>query len=234
MSFLTRLFRPHIELPVALAARLDAWRALPVVSEHAPLNEARFVVVDVETSGLDPRRDRLLSVGAVAVNGSRLRPGEGYSATVRNPVPSEKDNILIHGIGPDAQTGGLAPDEALMGFLELAHRDVLVAFHADFDRTVLDRALRQQLGMRLPNLWLDLAVLAPALVPNHRNRVLDDWLTEFGLRAHVRHNATADAFATAELLLILLNRAARRGMKTVGELLAAAEMHRRVMAGAGG
>jgi len=233
MSFLARLFRPHVELPKALAARLDAWREWPLANERAPLDQARFVVVDVETSGLDPRRDRLLSIGAVVVEGRRLRPGEGYEATVRNDEPSTRDNILVHGIGPDAQSGGTAPDEALMGFLELARHDVLVAFHADFDRTVLDRALREQLGVRLPNLWLDLAWVAPSLIPNRRHRALDDWLAELGLRAHVRHSAASDAFVTAELLLILLHRAARHGLRTVGEILAASESHRRMMYGAG-
>jgi len=233
MSLLARLFRPRIELPGPLAARLDAWQALPSPKERTPFDPARFVVVDVETSGLDPRRDRLLSIGAVTVEARRLRPGEGYDTTVRNEDPSERDNILVHGIGPDAQTGGLSPDMALMGFLELARHDVLVAFHADFDRTVLDRALREQLGMRLPNPWLDLAWLAPALVTNRHHRSLDDWLAEFGLRAHIRHSAAADAFATAELLLILLHRAGRLGMHTVGELLAAAEAQRRLRYGSG-
>jgi len=230
MSLLTRLFRPHVELSPALSARLQAWRSLPELVEQTPLAEARFVVVDVETSGLDPRRDRLLAIGAVVVVAQRLQPGTGYDATVHSPVPSARDNILVHGITPDAQTGGLAPDEALMGFLELARHDVLVAFHAGFDQAVLDRALREQLGVRLPNLWVDLAWLAPALVPaGYRHRALDDWLAEFGLRAHVRHSAASDAFASAELLLILLAHAGAAGLETVGHLLAAGERRERLL-----
>ena len=231
MSFLTRLFRPHVELPAELATRLDAWRAQPDLNERTPLNTARFVVVDVETSGLDPRRDRLLAIGAVVVEAGRLRPGEGYDVTVHNPVPSARDNILVHGISPDAQTGGLAPDAALMGFLELARHDVLVAYHAGFDQAVLGRALRAQLGVRLPNLWLDVAHLAPMLAPevHQNNRTLDDWLAQFGLRAHARHSAAYDSYATAELLLILLARAARAGYSSVGQLLAAGEQRERVI-----
>jgi len=231
MSFLTRLFRPHVELPSGLAARLEAWRAQPGLNERVPLNAARFVVVDVETSGLDSRRDRLLAIGAVVVEAGRLRPGEGYDVTVHNPVPSDRDNILVHGITPDAQTGGLAPDAALMGFLELARHDVLVAFHAGFDRAVLERALREQLGVRLPNLWLDVAVLAPVLAPEARlaNGNLDEWLGYFGLRAHTRHSAAYDAYVTAELLLILLAGAVRAGLTSVGQVLAAGERRERLL-----
>lgn len=231
MSFLTRLFRPHVELPSGLAERLHAWRAQPNLNERTPLSAARFVVVDVETSGLDPRRDQLLAIGAVVVEAGRLRPGEGYDVTVHNPVPSDRENILVHGITPDAQTGGLAPDAALMGFLELARHDVLVAFHAGFDRAVLERALREQLGVRLPNLWLDVAHLAPELAPEARlaNHALDGWLVQFGLRAHARHSAAYDAYATAELLLVLLARATRKGLTTLGQLLAAGERRERVI-----
>jgi DNA polymerase-3 subunit epsilon len=146
-------------------------------------------------------------------------------------VPSARSNILVHGISPDAQTAGLAADAALMGFLELARHDVLVAYHAGFDQAVLQRALREQLGVRLPNLWLDVAHLAPALVPEARlsNRSLDDWLAYFGLRAHSRHNAAYDAYATAELLLILLTRAARAGITSISQLLAAGDHQARLL-----
>ena len=231
MSFLARLFRPHVELPAELAERLRAWQALPGLNERTALSAARFVVADVETSGLDPRRDRLLAIGAVAVEAGRLRPGEGMDVTVLNPMPSTRENILVHGITPDAQTGGLATDAVLMDFLELARHDVLVAFHAGFDRAVLERAMRAQLGVRLPNLWLDVAHLAPVLAPEAylANRNLDDWLAYFGLRAHSRHNAAYDAYATAELLLILLARAARAGLVSVGQLLAAGERQARLL-----
>jgi len=231
MSFLTRLFRPHIELAPPLAARLQIWRELPGVNERTDLSRARFVSVDVETSGLNPRRDRLLSIGAVAVQNGRLRPGDGFDATVQNAVPSARDNILVHGIGIDAQAGGMPADEALMGFLEVARHDILVGFHADFDRAVLERAAREQLGVRLPNLWLDVARLAPILVPEARlaGKSLDDWLGYFGLRVHTRHSAAYDAFATAELLLILLSRAGRAGFATLGQVLAAGERRERLL-----
>jgi len=235
MSFLARLFRPHVELSAGLAERLRAWQALPAPNERNALAVARFVVVDVETSGLDARRDRLLAIGAVLVEARRLRPGHGYAAFLRATTPSSRENILVHGITPHVQQGGDVPEAALMGFLEFARRDVLVAFHANFDQTVLDRAVRTQLGVRLPNPWIDVAQLAPALVPEARlvNRPLDDWFGYFHLRAHVRHSAASDAFATAELFLILLARAARQGLTSVSQLRAVCERQQRLRPGGG-
>jgi DNA polymerase-3 subunit epsilon len=234
-GLVTRLFRPQVELPEALAQRVRAWRALSGMDERTPLSQARFVVVDVETSGLDARRDRLLAIGAVTIEAQRLLPGHGYEAFLRAATPSSRANILVHGITPHAQRSGSAPEAALMGFLEFARHDMLVAFHANFDQTVLDRAVRTQLGVRLPNPWIDVAQLAPALVPEARlaNRPLDDWLGYFGLRAHVRHSAASDAFATAELFLILLARAARQGLTSVSQLRAVCERQQQLLPGGG-
>jgi len=235
MSWLARLFRPHVELPPALARRIDAWRDGSAVSEKIPLEQARFIVVDVETSGLDARKDRLLSIGACAVQARRVHAGESYETILRRDEAGERENILIHGIGPQAQSTGQAPEEALMGFLEFAGKAPLVAFHARFDRTMLDRATRETLGVRLLNPWLDLAQLAPALVPEARltRAGLDEWLAYFDLRAGARHRAVDDAFVSAELFLILLARARARDLATAGALYALCEQQARLVSGGG-
>jgi DNA polymerase-3 subunit epsilon len=227
------LFRPKIELPQALARAVEAWRALPQCRDGAAIGETRFVVVDVETSGLDPWRDRLLSLGAVAVERMRLTPREGFSAILRNPWPSTRENVVVHGLTPTRQAAGEIPDRALGDFLAFIGKSPCVAFHADFDRIVLDRALRAELGVRLSNPWIDVAQLAPALFPEARlvGGALDDWLGYFRLRALTRHDAAHDAHATAELLLVLLARAGARGIATLAQLRAAAHGQERITTG---
>lgn len=235
MSWLARLFRPQIELPPGYSSRVEKWRDLPVVSEKEALAQARFIVVDVETSGLDSRKDRLLSIGACAVQSQRVLAGENYETILRRDEVSDRENILIHGIGPQEQAAGQPPEESLMGFLEFTGKHPLVAFHAGFDKAMLDRDLRKTLGARLSNPWLDLAQLAPALVPEARlpRAGLDEWLGYFGLRAHARHRAVDDAFATAELFLVLLARARARDLSTVSMLHAACEQQARLVPGGG-
>lgn len=220
MSLLSRLFGPSIELPSSLTARLAAWRALPAVDGQGPLEHGRFVVVDLETTGLNPRRDRPLSLGALPVENLKLAPGSALAADLRNDTPTTRANILIHGIGPQRQAAGTEPVFALMHFLELARKDILIAYHAKFDRAVLDRALREHLGVRLDNPWIDLAWAAPALFPQARlgYAALDVWLQHFGLRAAERHTAAADAHVSGELFLILLAEARRQGIRTVDAL----------------
>lgn len=231
MSWLARLFRPHVELPPGIAHRVAAWKNLPGVSENVPLGQARFVVVDVETSGLDTRRDRLLAIGACAVEALRLRPGENYVSILRSEETNQRENILIHGIGPQAQAAGQPPEESLMDFLEFIGKQPLVAFHASFDQAMLNHACRDALGVRLTNPWLDLAHLAPALFPEARlgQAGLDEWLGHFSLRAQARHRAGDDAFVTAELFLILLGRARAGRLTTVNALHAVGEQQARLV-----
>lgn len=185
-------------------------------SRKTPLGEARFAVVDCETTGLDPARDRLLSVGAVAVRGARIELAESYAALVRQAVSSGRENVLLHGIGAQAQLAGRDPDEVLARLDEFIGDAVPVAFHAAFDAAVLKRA-----GLRARR-WLDLEPLAGALFPARRLRSLDEWLGAFGIEHAGRHDALLDAFAAAELLLALLAQARRQGARSVQDLFAAA------------
>jgi DNA polymerase-3 subunit epsilon len=84
--------------------------------------------------------------------------------------------------------------------------------------------MAQQPGLRAPQGWLDLAQLAPALFPgsmrgpDRARCALDDWLEEFDIACPARHDALADAYATAQLLLVLLAEAERQGAGTVHSL----------------
>jgi DNA polymerase III subunit epsilon len=186
---------------------------------RTPLEGARWVVIDCETSGLDAARDRLLSVGAVAVRGAAIEVNEFFEARIRQQAPSARENILVHGIGGDAQRAGRPLAEAIAGLREFAGAGLPVAFHAPFDAAVLRRH-----GFEPEARWLDLAALAPALF-SERGRSdspLEHWLDAFGIPALARHDALGDAFATAQLLLVALAEARRQRLRTVEELRAAA------------
>lgn len=186
-----------------------------------PLQEAAWLVIDCETSGLDARRDRLLAVAAVEVRGERIALEGAFAALLRQAEPSAAANILVHGIGGEAQLAG-RPREAVRE--ELARRlqgRFPVAFHAPFDQEVLKRE-----GVPVKPRWLDLARLAPALFPGRKAKALDEWLAEFAIECPGRHDALADAYASAELLLVLLAEARRQGATTAEALAALAASQR--------
>ena len=222
MNPLARWFRRPPPLDRGQMQALADWRALPAAELRGPLSEARLVVVDVESSGLDARHDRLISIGALAVDHGAIQFAQSFETILRQDAPSTTENILVHRIGGTRQREGSEPSDALLSFLRFAGTDPLVAFHADFDRLMIGRALEQTLGAGLKQPWLDLAELAPALLgeraPNAKN--LDDWLAAYGIGVYARHDALADTLATAQLLLIVLGTCARQGVSTVAGLRA--------------
>lgn len=202
-----------------------------------PLASAGFVVVDTETTGLDARSAHLLSIGACKVESGALQLAPSFETAVRPAVPSADENVLVHGIGRQHQLEGVSAAVALCEFLRFAGRPVFVGFHALFDATVLRRALHAELGIAFDTAWLDLAVLLPVLYPGLADHTwdLDRWLAHFGIPCSSRHNALADACATAELLLLGMARAQARGLSDVKALyqLQDTELERQVAAQAG-
>lgn len=180
----------------------------------------RWCVVDVETGGLDPVRDPLLSIGAVAIERGRIVLADSLEAGVRQARETDASNILIHGISGSEQRAGHLPHVALLDWLEFAGDAPCVAFHAAFDQSVLQREAREKLGVKPVGAWFDAAVVAPLLFPAAAAdcRTLDDWLAHFGLAVYTRHGALADAYATAELWLVLLAAARRENIGTAHQL----------------
>jgi len=190
---------------------------------------SRWVVVDTETSGLDPENDRLIAIGAVAVDADGVLPGDSFEIVLRGASSGEAANIVVHGIGQEAQRTGVPARDALAAWLDWAAGAPRVGFHTDFDRVVLGRALAAQGLSDDRRTWLDLAPLAGALVPGayrYGGRSLDDWLAAFGIECSIRHNAAADALATAELLLRLRALAAKQGTRGFAALVKAAKQQK--------
>jgi len=185
------------------------WAALRRRRPTVPGEPARWVVVDVESSGLDPARDRLLAIAGVGlrVDWPRRRlaidAADSFEVVLRQPVPSTRDNILLHGIGVQRQLEGVAPAAALRAFAGYAGAAPLLAFHASFDRQLIGRYLSGELGETVANRWLDIEHLCAALHPKQAARSLDEWLALMGIGCLARHEAAADAWAECELMLRL-------------------------------
>ena len=177
-------------------------------------DEARWLMVDVEASGLDAARDQLLAIAGVAlrVDWPKRRiaivPADSFEVVLRQEAPSTRENILLHGIGAQRQRDGLEPVAALDRFRAWAGASPLLAFHAAFDETLVGRWARVAPGGPLGNPWLDLDHLCAVTHGQVRARSLDEWVAHFGIRCAARHRAAADALAEAELLLRIWPRVA--------------------------
>ena len=230
MDWLRQFFPKRPVLTREQTERVITWQALPEPSMQLPMEESRYVVVDVETSGLNINKDRLIAIGAVAVSGGRIDLGDSLEIVLQQEVVSGRDNILIHGIGGTAQREGILPAEALLTFLEYLGKSSLIAFHARFDETMIKRAMKSVLDLRFKHTWTDLAYVSPALYPELalRNRSLDHWMTHFGIANYARHSALADALSTAELMLALAGRMQEKSVRNMRDMRAMENTHRQL------
>jgi DNA polymerase-3 subunit epsilon len=218
MYWLTRWLNRNIHLTESQVKRLRSWQALPKSDTQHPFDAARLVVLDVETTGLNLVKDKLIAIGAVAMVLGKVDLSDSFEVVLQQDQASSKSNILIHGIGGSAQTNGKTPADALLDFLEYLGSSPLIAFHVTFDQTMLCRAMRQFLGLKFKRDWLDLAYVAPGLHPEKRLHALDDWLNFMRIQNNARHNALADAVCTAQLLMALIHTAKQQKILTYSDM----------------
>ncbi|OEY67833.1 PolC-type DNA polymerase III [Marinobacter sp. X15-166B] len=208
--------------------------SLPAIKPltDAPLATSRLVVLDLETTGLNPKKDQVIAVGAVAIDHLEIPLDDQFDLVLQRPELDISETVLIHGIGPEALRYGQQTEDALFQLLQWINGDPVLAFHAAFDRQFLNKALKQVLGYRQSHIWLDVAELMPTLFPDTETggRRLDNWADHFGLEASARHHAGADAMVTAEMTLIALDKAAKRGLTTLPALQGKLRYYRRINA----
>lgn len=211
MNLFAWLRSPAPILDARQQQRLDNLAVRGALNEQ-PMRQQRWVVIDLETSGLNMNRDQVLSIGAIVIEDGAIDFSQQFERTLLRPDHKLSPSVLLHGLGPSAIAAGSEPVEALLDLMEFVGDSPLIAFHAAFDQHMLGRALKDSLGYRLQHSFFDIAEIAPMLCPNAgiRQAGLDDWTKFFGLQAGERHNASADALVTAELALILFSYARRQ------------------------
>ena len=158
--------------PALTQQQLQRRQALsaPAPLDERPLHQQRIVVLDLETTGLNMRRDLVLAIGAVVIDHGAIDFAEQFECTLRRPDHQASASTLIHGIAPSEVARGVDPAEALLDFMEFVGSSPLLAFHAGFDQRMLGRALRQSLDYRLQHNFFDVAEIAPLLCPQARVR----------------------------------------------------------------
>jgi DNA polymerase III subunit epsilon len=224
------LARSLLEDVVAGDARL-AWRGGSVgladpPGAELPLEAARFVVVDLETTGLVPPRAAICEIGAVRIDG--LLPTGTFQTFVDPGLPVPPAISSLTGIAERNLRGAPRAETAVTRFLAFAGDAVLVAHNARFDLAFLDREVQRLTGRRVAAPVVDTAGLARRLLAGRVRRVgLASLAHLFGTSVHPCHRALPDAQATAEVLVALIGLAQERGASTVAELAELAAPRRR-------
>ncbi len=196
-------------------------------SKSKPIRDQRFIVLDTETTGLDFRKDQILSVGAIGVQDFEINIADRFECYLNQENYRPGDSIKIHGISSNRTRKGIPEREMLVQFLAYCRNSIIVGHHIGFDLAILNEAVSKHFGTSLKNKVIDTGLLAQRLesiqpvYPIDRSRYsLDALCQQFHITVKKRHTASGDAFITAILFLKLLARLEKRGVKNLHQLLA--------------
>jgi DNA polymerase III subunit epsilon len=177
-----------------------------------PWTEIDHWALDLETTGLDPRRDEILSAGMVPIRGGVIHWGERRYHRIRPEGDGGSDAVTVHGLLPDGNDGAMPAADLVADLATLLADSILVLHWRRLDLRMLRQAFRRH-DVRWPKPRV--ADTAELLTKLDRRRSLVEPFAgatpmqlgearrNLGLPPHREHHALYDALATAELYLLL-------------------------------
>ena len=195
-----------------------------------PIGQCRYVVVDTELTGLDIKKDSIVSIGAVAMTGGRIFLGETFYELLSPETALRSESVVVHGIMPSEVADKPLIGDVINDFIAFCEGAVVVGHFLSIDLSFLNKELMQHSGRKLRN---------PAVDTLHIHEWLRDYGGEFGRhyrgmahsielsamakKYHIQvseaHNALMDAFVTAQLFQRFLSFLPGLGVRTVKDLL---------------
>tara|TARA_R110002073_G_scaffold72537_1_gene177797 strand:- start:840197 stop:840862 length:666 start_codon:yes stop_codon:yes gene_type:complete len=173
--------------------------------EKQHIQDSRFVVLDTETTGFDTNVDRVLSIGAIEIYNNQIDIASAFEVYLKQKHFNSK-TVEIHGIIKNERFETLDEKEAIEQFLRYIGNAILVAHHANFDITMLNKILERNGLPKLKNKVLDTVKLYKATriksnLIRQGNYSLDEIADTYMLDVSDRHTAAGDAFITAIIFL---------------------------------
>jgi len=174
-----------------------------------PYNGDEVVVFDTETTGLDTKKDAVLSIGAVKIKGDKILTSQSFEVFLKPSKEISVESIKIHHIRPCDLQHAVEPLEGVKKFLEFIGNRPLVGYYLEFDVAMINRLIKPWIGVTLPNKQIEISGLyfdkKIALIPQGNIDLRFDTILEsLNIPRMGQHNALNDAIMTA-MVYIKLN-----------------------------
>ena len=162
-----------------------------------------WVTLDCETTGLDVRRDQIISVGAVRIAGNRLMTSERLELLIRPEREMSAEAVKVHQLRERDVSHGMASEAAMRRLLHFIGSRPLVGYYLEFDVAMLNKEIFPLLGVKLPQPMIEVS----AMYYDYKNRRLaahqrgsqqidlrfDTMMNDLKLPLREAHDATNDA-----------------------------------------
>ncbi len=187
------------------------------VDRHVPIRNCEFVVFDTELTGLNPRKDEIIAIGAVRIRNLRICCGDTFYALIKPRGKLYTASTLIHRITPRELSGAESIVDVLPRFVDYCGGAFLIGHHVLLDLGFVNRACQNYLSGMMKSSSLDTMRLAMAYKESlngphvdHREKPnayrLSSLSEEFHLPRFGEHNAFQDAMQTAYLFIYLIHK----------------------------
>lgn len=199
-------------------------------SINLPLEDAEYVVFDTELTGLDIKRDSILSIGAVRMHGSSINIGETFYKLLSPSTEISHDGVVIHGITPSDVEGKPVIDAVLQEFIDFCGSAIIVGHFVSLDMGFINREAKRVCNISLSNQTVDTCRIYEWIKENSgsfsrhfegRPEQMDLFsiAREYTVPISEGHNALSDAFITAQLFQRFLNILPNLGARNTRDLL---------------
>ena len=167
-----------------------------------------YIVFDTETTGLNPKVDDVISIGAVKIKENKIITSETFEVFIKNSCDISPRSIEIHQIRNCDLDDAITTEEAVKEFLRFIGSRPLVGYYLEFDIKMINKYVKPMLGVNLPNKAIEVSEIyfdkTIALIPQGNIDLrFDTILSKCGVPDMGAHNAVNDAIMTAMIYLKL-------------------------------
>ncbi|WP_159822169.1 exonuclease domain-containing protein [Colwellia sp. 20A7] len=190
---------------------LKDFLSVPFPTLDTPIHDLPILAVDFETTGLDAKKDKLLSIGFVVMEQEQIKLKSCYHQIINTTTRLKESNVIIHQITDDQKEQGQPLELVVKKLLTALTGKVMLVHFARIERQFLQQACLELYGMAPDFPIIDTLVIAKRKLDKRdvsydpSELRLSSLRHKYQLPDHHGHNALNDAIATAELLLAQVN-----------------------------
>jgi DNA polymerase-3 subunit epsilon len=200
-----------------------------IVDKNIPFTDIQYLVIDTELTGLNEKKDSIISIGAVRMVGTRIELTNSFHQLVKPETEFRPKSVVVHGITPSDVLEKPNIDSILSEFLQFCDNDIIVGHCVSIDLSFINREMKRIFGNTIQNPVIDTYNVYEWLKKRVPTRTCfssspqDSSLYEiakcFSIAVRGAHNALVDAFITAQLLQRFMPVLIDIGVTRIGDLL---------------